>query len=263
MSESILRQICEAKKIEIERQKALLPLDVLKNLQIKEPRISFKDALSNSHRNDVRIIAEIKKASPSRGVFVEDFDPARYARQYKEGGASAISVLTEQNFFLGNHDYLAAAKRASGLPILCKDFIIDTYQVYFARHMGADAILLIAALLPVETMKEYLKLAKELDIDCLVEAHNEEELAVAISAGADIIGINNRNLNDFSVSLETAEGLSSIIPESVVRVAESGLFAHKDISRLQKSGYNNFLIGESLMTSDDPVSLLHELRGLA
>lgn len=256
---TILDRIVVAKRRELDELKGQLPLEQLRTMCDKRKEHLFVKALSTG--KGTHIIAELKKSSPSRGVLREDFDVASLAQLYRDGGASALSVLTERDFFDGSFENLEKARETSGLPVLCKDFIFDPYQVYYACWRKADAILLIVALLGSEPLNRLLSLAGGLGLDCLVEVHDEKELTVALDCGAKIVGVNNRNLQDFSVSLAISEQLAPLIPADVVKVAESGIFEQRDIARLSKAGYNCFLIGEALVRSDDPVALLRSLRG--
>ena len=193
------------------------------------------------------IIAEAKKASPSKGVIQPDFDPVRIARNYQQGGAQALSVLTDTDFFQGSLDFLPLVRAAVDLPVLRKDFLIDPIQIEEARVMGADAILLIAAILSPDQLRDFRLLAESYDMDVLVEVHDENELASALSAGSRLIGINNRNLNDFSVSLETTFRLRQLVPDHIPVVSESGIATVEDIRRLKAAGITAALVGESLM----------------
>lgn len=255
----ILQEIAVAKRAEVERLKVHLPLESILQKLTDDDRLSFRDALAG--QGCINIIAEIKKGSPSKGIISPDFNPALQAASYRDGGAVAISVLTESDHFFGRYEYLALARKESSLPVLCKDFIIDRYQIYHAKLMKADAILLITRLLKPNLLIEFIALATEIGLDCLVEVHSTVELKTALDCGAMIIGVNNRNLADFSVDLALSEKLADKIPESVIKVTESGILSHGDIVRLQESGYNNFLIGELLMKSSDPKNLLKTLRG--
>ncbi len=257
---NILEKIAVNKRIEIDQLRIEQPMAGLQKSIVPNKEFKFRKALSDHEK--INIIAEIKRGSPSKGIIATDFNPAVIAKNYKDGGASAISVLTDEKYFYGRHEYLGLAKQISGLPVLCKDFIIDKYQIYYASFMKADAILLIMKMLTDVTIKEFIKTAHEIGLDCLVETHNEEEVKRAVDCGADIIGVNNRDLSNFKVTLETSEKLAKLIPDNVIKVAESGIHSYDDIQRLQKSGYNTFLIGESLMSSDDPTNQLKILRGL-
>lgn len=206
------------------------------------------------------IIAEIKKASPSKGVLKGEFHPANIARSYEQGGAAALSVLTDGEYFQGSLDDLDAARRAVRVPVLRKDFTIDELHVIEAAAHGADAILLIAAILDTAEMRRFRQLAAGYKMAALVEVHDEAELAAALDSEAEIVGVNNRNLHSFEVTLETALRLSKSIPSSVVKVAESGIHSGADVRRLQEAGYQGFLVGEHLMKSADPAAALRELR---
>ncbi len=256
---NILDEITAQKRIEIEELKLSEPLDKIIPEFSSDGYVNFKEALSNLDR--VNIIAEIKKGSPSKGIIQPNFNPVAIARAYSDGGATALSVLTESHFFFGRHEYLTVVKNETSLPLLCKDFIIDPYQLYYARYMKADAVLLIVRILTPKRINKFLKIAKEIELDCIVEVHNEEELDVALDCDSEIIGINNRNLNDFSVSLETSEILAEKIPDHIIKISESGILNYEDILRLKQCGFNNFLIGEALMKADDPAEYLRQLQG--
>ncbi len=221
-----------------------------------QPR-SFIDALKSS---SPAIIAEIKKASPSRGLLQPDFHPAFIAHTYEEGGAACLSVLTDKQFFQGSLHDLEAARAATSLPVLRKDFTIDRVQVWEAAAHGADAILLIAAILDAEEMRSLRELASSLGLAALVEVHNADELAKAVDAGAEIIGVNNRDLETFEVSLDTSLRLSYLMPSEAIRVSESGIGTAEDIATLAGAGFNAFLVGESLMRSPHPAAALKALR---
>jgi indole-3-glycerol phosphate synthase len=208
----------------------------------------------------VSIIAEVKKASPSKGVIREDFDPVAIGRMYEAGGATCISVLTDRDFFQGSLDYLVQVRRAVGLPVLRKDFIIDPIQIDEAYSFGADAILLIAGILSTQQIAEYIEYARTKTIDVLVEVHDEEELAKALRGGAELIGVNNRDLRDFSVDITTTLRLKERIPDHIPVVSESGLNKADDIVVLRDSGVAAALIGESFMRQTDPGALLATLR---
>jgi indole-3-glycerol phosphate synthase len=220
------------------------------------PRRDFRGALANAPA----VIAEIKKASPSKGLFSPDFDPVRIAQQYQEGGAAAISVLTDGPFFQGSLDDLKAVRASTSLPVLRKDFTIDEYHVVEAAAGGADAILLIAAILDLNHIRRFRTLAADYGMAALVEVHDDAELDVALDAGAGIIGVNNRDLRTFEVKLDTALRLAARIPSGVIRVAESGIHSAADVSVLREAGYQAFLVGEHLMKSADPAAALRALR---
>ncbi|MCH5187396.1 MAG: indole-3-glycerol phosphate synthase TrpC [Oscillospiraceae bacterium] len=217
--------------------------------------LDFKAAISAP---GINIISEVKKASPSKGIISADFHPVETAVGYEKSGAAAISVLTEEHYFMGSGEYLQEIRKAVNIPLLRKDFIIDPYQIYEAKVLGADAVLLIAALLSADEMREYIALAKSLGLAALCESHNREELEICLCAGAEIFGINNRNLKTFEVSLDITAELSKLVPEGAVLVSESGMFTEEDIRKAAMSGANAALIGESLMR--DP-TLLRRLKG--
>ena len=207
-----------------------------------------------------RIIAEVKKASPSKGVIREDFDPLSIAQAYERGGASAISVLTEPHFFQGDLEYLAGIRRYVGIPLLRKDFIISKYQLVEALVYGADFVLLIAAALSKKELKELLNYTRHLGMEALVEVHDKSDLVKAIYAGADIIGINHRNLQTFEMDMELCFKLIPLIPNGKIIVAESGINEHAQLEELSKAGVDAFLVGESLMRQEDEESALRKLK---
>jgi indole-3-glycerol phosphate synthase len=207
------------------------------------------------------IIAEIKKASPSRGLLQADFHPARLACTYEQGGATCLSVLTDKQYFQGGLHDLEAARAAVNLPVLRKDFTIDRLQIFEAAARGADAILLIAAILDTAELQRFRELASSLGLDSLVEVHDQEELRKAIDSGANVIGVNNRDLDTFEVSLDTSLRLSYQLPSSAVRISESGIHNRSDIDVLLGAGYTGFLVGESLMKAQDPAAALKALVG--
>ena len=209
----------------------------------------------------IRLIAEIKRASPSKGWLCPELDVSVMAASYAKGGAAAISVLTERTWFKGDPADLATARQATQLPLLCKDFIVDPYQIYEARVWGADAVLLIASLFSPDELCALIEVAQGLGMAALVEVHTEAELDNALSADATLIGINNRNLSDFSVDLGTTVRLRPLIPASIAVVSESGIRSFTDISNLRSAGVNAFLVGEALVSSRDPEAKLRELRG--
>jgi indole-3-glycerol phosphate synthase len=226
-----------------------------------EPPRGFRQALLDG--DGVAVIAEAKKASPSKGVICADFDPAAIARSYQEGGAQAVSVLTDEHFFQGSLAFIPLVRQAVALPVLRKDFLIDELQIHQARAFGADAILLIAAILDRSQLKDFAMLAQDLGMDVLTEVHDEEELEKALAAGSNLIGINNRNLRNFSVDLETTFRLQRRIPAGIPVVSESGIASFKDMERLARHGVAAALIGEALMRQSDRVSALRALRGKA
>jgi len=209
----------------------------------------------------IRLIAEVKRASPSKGLLCPNLAASSLAHVYSKSGAAAISVLTEPEYFLGSFADLEAVRREVDLSLLCKDFIIDPYQIYKARAHGADAVLLIAAILSQHELKDLLETAHSLGMSALVEVHNHDELRKALRVSPGIIGINNRNLEDFTVNLETTFKLRPLIPAGVLVVSESGIHTRDDVLRLQQAGVNAILVGEALVTSPDPAAKIAELLG--
>lgn len=254
----ILDEIVDNKLKELTQQKEEVPLAVLESrIASLPPTRDFKKAISSSAK--INIIAEIKKSSPSAGLIREDFDPAKLATAYENNGASAISVLMDKKFFSGSPENLTRVREAFSLPILAKEFILDEYQIYEARTLGADAILLIARILNRENLRKYLNLASRLDLACLVEIHQEEEWEKIEGLPIDIVGINNRNLANFKVDLELSFNLVKKIPSDKIVVSESGINNREDIDRLREAGVTAFLIGETLLKSRDVGEKLKEL----
>lgn len=213
-------------------------------------------------KDGTAIIAEIKAASPSGGEILRNPDVSRIAAGYSRAGAAAISVVTERDHFNGNPAWIEVARRSSSLPVLMKEFVIDERQIFRGAADGADAVLLLVSILDQTQIGSFLSLIESLGMDALVEIHDDEELEMALAAGASLIGINNRNLKDFSVSLSTGERLVSRIPERVLRIAESGIRSRADIERLTRAGFDGFLVGTSLLSSGDPERALLELTGV-
>lgn len=256
----ILDNIVADVLLELEKRKHELPLEEIRRKALAQsPPLDFASALRGK---SIKLIAEVKKASPSRGVIRHDFDPVEIARVYATNGASAISVLTENKYFQGSLNYLKAIDNALGNsrpPLLRKDFIVDPYQVFEARSCGADAILLIAAILDKEKLAGLLKLSHGLGMKCLVEVHNEAEVDVALRAGAQIIGINNRDLKSFSTDINVTKRLRPLIPADNIVVSESGIKGRDDVERLQSWGVNAVLVGEFLMSAPDIAARMREL----
>ena len=254
----ILDDIAVYRKRQLEREKSAVSPDEMKKAaeKISTPCKDFAGALK---ADGISVIAEVKKASPSKGVIQPNFDPAATAVQYEKAGARAVSCLTEEHYFQGSSKYLRMIRENVSLPILRKDFIIDPYQIYEAKCIGADAVLLIAAMLDAAAMKEYLKIAQSLDLDVLAESHNEKELDSVLEAGCGIIGINNRNLKTFEVTLETTVRLAEKVPKGHTIVSESGIRDNADIKLLRSCGAEAVLIGETLMRSGDIAKSLREL----
>ena len=257
----ILDDIIANKKEELAETKRRTPLADIKSRAVEaEPTRGFGIALSGC--DEIRLIAEVKKASPSKGLIRENFDPVKIARLYESSGASCISVLTEQKFFQGRLEYLDAIRKSVALPLLRKDFIIDAYQIFEARAAGADAVLLIAACLERERMEDFLGVAKELGLDALVESHTYKELDKSLLAGASLVGVNNRDLSSFTVSLQTTLDLLKDIPEDRTAVSESGITTREDALMLRKAGVDAILVGESLMREKDIGKKVKELLGI-
>ena len=258
---NILSEICEIKRSHIALSKQEYSYNsLLTNAKFLPPPRGFIKALQ---RQTIGLIAEIKKASPSRGVIRKDFDPASLAVAYEAGGAACLSVLTDIPYFQGANEYLVAARNAVKLPVLRKDFILDTYQVVESRALGADCILLIMAALEDSQAKELERAAIELGMDVLIEVHDEEELARALKLASVLIGINNRNLKTLEVDIATSERLATtIVKEEKIIVCESGIGTHSDIIRMQKAGINCFLVGESLMRQTDVTTATKRLLGM-
>jgi indole-3-glycerol phosphate synthase len=223
-------------------------------------RTDFRDFCAALRNRRTAIIAEIKKASPSRGTLANHFDPARLARQYVAGGAAALSVLTDAEFFQGSLEDLETARAAAPAPALRKDFTLDEFHVIEAAAHNADAILLIAALLDASQMRRLRELAAGYHMATLVEVHDEEELESAVDSGAEILGVNNRNLHTFEAALETSLRLAKRIPSGILAISESGIHSREDIRRLEQAGFRGFLVGEHLMTAADPVAELRALQ---
>lgn len=259
-----LETIIKNKRAELVHLKRELPLSLLKDRITELPPLrDFQGALTPPQETGepatIRIIAEVKKASPSKGIIREDFNPVELACSFEENGAAALSVLTEKKYFQGNFDYLESIKRATAIPLLDKDFIIDPYQIYQARMYGADAVLLIAAILPDDLLSDYLALAAKLGLSALVEVHTLDELKRVLPLHTPIIGINNRNLTTFQVTTTTSLELLNYIPEDTLVVSESGIHSKQEIISLRERGVDAFLIGEALMKERDPGKKLREL----
>ena len=253
----ILKRICAVKREDIARLRSAGEAPLRRMMDERTPPRGFRAALEADER--VALIAEVKKASPSAGLIREDFDPAAIARAYEEGGARGISVLTDERFFQGSLEHMRAARDAISLPVLRKDFILDGIQLHEARAWGADCVLLIVAALDRGQLASLGDKSRRLGMDALVEVHDERELEVALEAGADMIGINNRDLRTFKVSRDTTRRLAPLVPEGVVIVAESGIRSRSDIRELKTCGVDAVLVGESLMRSSDLAAAAREL----
>lgn len=268
---SILDQLAEYAHFRVEEAKKQKPLEVIRQQALAmgtKNAFSFEKALSNQEqdgsgqrRRSMHFICECKKASPSKGIIAPDFPYLQIAKDYEEAGASAISVLTEPKWFLGEGRYLSEISNAVSIPCLRKDFTVDPYMIYEAKLLGASAVLLIVALLDTDTLREYREIADLLGMSSLVEAHDEKEIESAVKAGARIIGVNNRNLKDFTVDIGNSLRLKSLAPADTIFVAESGIKTRKDVQQLEQGGIYAVLIGEQLMRSKDKKKELDRLRG--
>ena len=265
MSETpdVLKKITRRKLEEIAQRAERLPLRRLAaSLEHRAPCRGFVAAIERKiAAGEAAVIAEIKKASPSKGVIREDFHPADIAPSYQRGGAACLSVLTDTDFFRGSDDHLRQARDACSLPVIRKDFIIDPYQVYEARAIGADCILLIVACLNDQQLRELNHLARQLGLDVLVEVHDEGELQRALRLDNRLIGINNRDLHTFEVRLETTLDLLQGIPDDRITVTESGIHTKQDVELMRRQGVNAFLVGEAFMRAADPGAMLADLFG--
>lgn len=273
---TILDQLADYARYRVEKAKEKKPLELIREEALAASRrpapgpgtsapdfrepFRFEKALAAD--GDIHFICECKKASPSKGLIVPDFPYLEIARQYEEAGASAISVLTEPKWFLGSPEYLREIAEEVKVPCLRKDFTVDSYMIYEAKLLGASAVLLICAILDTGTLAEYLEAADSLGLSAIVEAHDETEIASAVSAGARIIGVNNRNLKDFTVDIHNSIRLRSCAPAETIFVAESGIRTPEDVETLRQNGVNAVLIGEQLMRAGSPKEELNRLRGL-
>lgn len=257
----ILIKILDRKREEIDERSAAIPVSELQSrIESASPPRGFVNAIENRiEQGNPAVIAEIKKASPSKGVIRENFDPVAIAQSYEKGGAACLSVLTDVDFFQGSDAYLLLAREACDLPVIRKDFIIDPYQVYEARAISADCILLIVAALTDDQLKELSELAAKLGLDVLVEVHDEEELDRALKLETKLVGINNRNLRTFEVSLQTTIDLLPKISDDRIVVTESAILAPEDVALMRQHNVNTFLVGEAFMRADDPGEKLAEL----
>ncbi|MFH1594489.1 MAG: indole-3-glycerol phosphate synthase TrpC [Candidatus Omnitrophota bacterium] len=254
----ILSKIINEKRKTIEKARAVVSEQTLKEMASKVYiKSSFKRSISRPHH--INLIAELKKASPSKGIIRGDFNPVSIGLTYQANGASAISVVTDERFFDGRLETIKELKDRVTLPLLRKDFIIDEYQIYESAVSGADAILLIAGILTEVELTNFYRLAKELGMDVLVEAHDEEDVEKALKSGASVIGINNRELHSFTVDLATTQRLISLIPDSKIKVSESGIKTYEDVMFLKSLGVNAVLIGEAFMEADDIASKMREV----
>lgn len=259
----ILEEIASRTIERIEAEKRKLSLAELKaaagELE-KNTEFPFERALA---KQGMSFICEVKKASPSKGIIAQEFPYVKIGKEYQRAGADAISVLTEPFYFKGSDDYLTAIRKEVSIPLLRKDFTVDEYMLYQAKLIGADAVLLICAILSPMQLSEYAGIAKELGLSALVEAHDEKEIETALAAGARIVGVNNRNLKDFTVDIDNSLRLRKLVPRDILFVSESGMKTREDIARLEENGTDGVLIGETFMRSPDKAAMLRELRGVS
>lgn len=257
---TILDELAKQAEIRTEKAKEKLSLEKIKAkaFQMKKGDFEFEKALK---KPTMAFICECKKASPSKGIIAEHFPYLKIAKEYEDAGADCISVLTEPTQFLGSDEYLREIAAEVKIPCIRKDFVVDEYMIYEAKVLGAKAVLLICSILTEKQITDYIKVCDDLGISALVEAHDEEEIKTAIKSGARIIGVNNRNLKDFSVDTENSKKLRSLVPENIIFVSESGVSSAEDIVKLRESGVNAVLIGEALMRAENKAQKLAELRG--
>ncbi len=259
---TILDELADYAKERVYNAKTKMPLSEVKKIALELPKknYEFEKALK---KDDIAFICECKKASPSKGLIAPDFPYLKIAKEYEAAGADCISVLTEPKWFLGSDAYLKEITDNVQIPCIRKDFTVDEYMIYEARNLGASAVLLICSILSSSQIKEYIEIADELGLSSLVEAHDEDEIGMAVECGARVIGVNNRNLKDFTVNTDNSARLRKLIPSDVVFVSESGVKDASDIEKLRTIGANACLVGETLMRADDKAKKLRELKGLA
>lgn len=258
---TILDELAETARKRVDEAKKNISLEEMKAKAKSLPKgdFEFEKALK---KNDIAFICECKKASPSKGLIAPDFPYLEIAKEYEAAGADCISVLTEPSRFLGNNEYLREIAETVTIPCLRKDFTVDEYMIYEAKVLGAKAVLLICSILTEEELREYIYICDELGISALVEAHDKAEINVAVKAGARIIGVNNRNLKDFTVDTENSKRMRELVPKDIIFVSESGVKSPEDVARLREIGADAVLIGETLMRADDKKAKLKELRGI-
>lgn len=257
----ILDEIVKSTEKRVAKAKELIPLEEMKQKALAQPNeqsFPFEKVLAEKRMG---FICEVKRASPSKGMIAEDFDYLGIAQAYEEAGAEALSVLTEPEFFKGENTYLTEIKRTVNLPVLRKDFVIDEYQIYEAKAIGADAVLLIISILDDDQLRHYHELARSLGLSALVEAHSPEELERALQVNARIIGVNNRDLKTFTVDLKNSVALRSRVPKDILFIAESGIKTRADVAVLEEGSVDGILIGETMMLAEDKKGQLSKLRG--
>ena len=257
----ILTKLADSTRNRVEREKKQIQLEMVKKqaLAMKKGDFSFEKVIAEG---DISFICEVKRASPSKGMLVEEFPYVQIAKDYEEAGASCISVLTEPDYFKGDKQYLKEISENVTVPLIRKDFIIDEYMIYDAKIHGASCVLLICSLLDKETMEKYLEICDNLGMSALVEAHDEEEIQKAVEAGARMIGVNNRDLKTFTVDIRNSERLRKLVPDNILFIAESGIKTNADINRLRKAKVNGVLIGETFMKAENKKEMLQKLRGV-
>ena len=258
---TILDQLADHARERVAAAEKIHPLDEIKAQAMALPKgeFEFEKAL---RKDDIAFICECKKASPSKGIIAEDFPYLEIAKEYEKAGADCISVLTEPKWFLGSSEYLREIAASVNIPCIRKDFTVDSYMIYEAKILGAKAVLLICSILTEAQIKEYIAICDELGMSALVEAHNEDEVAMAVRCGARLIGVNNRNLKDFTVDTSNSRRMRELVPDGIIFVSESGVKTAEDIALLRKSGTNAVLIGETLMKAPDRSAKLAELRSI-
>lgn len=257
---TILDELAEHARERVSANKDKLSLEALKEEVSKLPKMNFEFEKALK-KDDIAFICECKKASPSKGLIAPDFPYLKIAMEYEAAGADCISVLTEPKWFLGADEYLKEITDNVKIPVIRKDFTVDEYMIYEARKLGASAVLLICSILSKEEIKKYISICDELGLSALVETHDEEEMKIAIECGARLIGVNNRNLKDFSVDTSNSAKLKALVPENVIFVSESGVKSKEDIDELRRIGSDACLVGETLMRADDKKAKLMELKG--
>ena len=257
---TILDKLAEHARERVAEAEKIHPLDEIKAKALALPKgeFEFEKAL---RKDDIAFICECKKASPSKGIIAEDFPYLQIAQEYEKAGADCISVLTEPKWFLGSSEYLREIAEKVSIPCIRKDFTVDSYMIYEAKILGAKAVLLICSILTEAQIKEYIAICDELGMSALVEAHDEKEVAMAVRCGARLIGVNNRNLKDFTVDTSNSRRMRELVPDDIIFVSESGVKNAEDIALLRKSGTNAVLIGETLMKAEDKTEKLKELKG--